>query len=93
MVELLKQPQYQPFNVIDQVLSIFAGTNGYLDDVPLNEVLAFEAALLKHFRNEHPEVIDQLESKRDLPNDVAEKVRGIIRDFKTHARGTREQAA
>ncbi|HEX7185226.1 MAG TPA: hypothetical protein VF756_25605, partial [Thermoanaerobaculia bacterium] len=86
MVELLKQAQYRPYNVNEQVLSLFAGTQGFLDDLPVNEVLPFEAALLKHFRDEHPEIIDELERTKDLPNDLADKIRGVIRDFKTHAR-------
>jgi F-type H+-transporting ATPase subunit alpha len=84
MVELLKQPQYQPYNVNDEVLSIFAGTNGFLDDLPVNEVPRFEQALLAHIRDEHPEVIDELDKTKDLSNDLAERVRGIIRNFKTH---------
>src|SRR5205809_1051910 len=43
MVELLKQPQYQPYELADQVISIFAGTQGFLDDLPVPQVLAFEA--------------------------------------------------
>jgi len=87
MVELLKQPQYQPFNVNEEVLSIFSGINGFLDDLPLSEVRAFEAAMLKHFRDEHPEIVEQLDSTRDLPNDLADRIRQVLRDFKTHARG------
>jgi F-type H+/Na+-transporting ATPase subunit alpha len=86
MVELLKQPQYRPYNVNEQVISIFAGTRGFLDDVPVREVLRFEAALLKHFRDEHPEIIDELERTKDLPDALAEKIGQVIRDFKTHAR-------
>ncbi len=91
MVELLKQPQYQPYGVNEQVLSIFAGTRGFLDDVPAREVARFEAALLKHFRDEHPEILEELESKRDLPDALAEKIGQVIRDFKTHA--SRQAAA
>jgi F-type H+-transporting ATPase subunit alpha len=86
MVELLKQPQYRPYNVNEQVISIFAGTRGFLDDVPVREVLAFEAAMLKHFRDEHPEILDELDRTRDIPDAVAEKIGQVIRDFKTHAR-------
>ena len=92
MVELLKQPQYQPYNVNEQVLSIFAGTRGLLDDVPAREVARFEAAMLKHFRDEYPEILEELESKRDLPDALAEKIGQVIRDFKTHAQ-TRSAAA
>ncbi|HEX4964019.1 MAG TPA: F0F1 ATP synthase subunit alpha [Thermoanaerobaculia bacterium] len=83
MVELLKQPQYQPYNVNEEVLSIFAGTRGFLDDVPVKDVAKFETALLKHFRDEHPEIIEELDRTRDLPNDLADKVGAVIRDFKT----------
>ncbi|HSF44063.1 MAG TPA: F0F1 ATP synthase subunit alpha [Thermoanaerobaculia bacterium] len=86
MVELLKQPQYRPYNVNEQVISIFAGTRGFLDDVPVREVLAFEAAMLKHFRDEYPEILDELDRSRDIPDAVAEKIGQVIRDFKTHAR-------
>src|SRR3954464_3456322 len=58
MVELLKQPQYKPYNVNEEVLSIFAGTRGFLDDVPVRHVAQFEQALLKHFGDEHPEIIE-----------------------------------
>jgi F-type H+-transporting ATPase subunit alpha len=86
MVELLKQPQYQPYSVNEEILSIFAGTRGLLDDVPVRDVLRFEAAMLKHFRDEHPEILDELERTRDLSNDLAEKITRIVRDFKTHSR-------
>jgi F-type H+-transporting ATPase subunit alpha len=83
MVELLKQPQYQPYNVNEEVLSIFAGTRGFLDDVPVRDVARFEQALLKHFSDEHPEIIEELSSKGDLPNDLADRIGNVIRDFKT----------
>ncbi|HYU35432.1 MAG TPA: F0F1 ATP synthase subunit alpha [Thermoanaerobaculia bacterium] len=86
MVELLKQPQYRPYNVNEQVISIFAGTNGFLDDLPVGEVLKFEAALLDHVRNEHPEIYEELDRTRDLSKELMEKIRGVIRDFKTHAK-------
>ncbi len=83
MVELLKQPQYQPYNVNEEVLSIFAGTRGHLDDVPVRDVARFEAALLKYFRDQHPEIVDEIDRTKDLSNDLAEKVAKAIRDFKT----------
>jgi F-type H+-transporting ATPase subunit alpha len=86
MVELLKQPQYQPYTVNEQIISIFAGTRGFLDDVPVREVLRFEAALIKHVRDEHPEILDDLERTKDLSNDLADKIGQVIRDFKTQAR-------
>jgi F-type H+-transporting ATPase subunit alpha len=82
MVELLKQPQYQPYNVNEQILSIFAGTQGMLDDVPQNEVLKFEAAMLKHFRDEHPEIADELDRTGALSDELAGKVKSVITNFK-----------
>ncbi|MEA2599489.1 MAG: F-type H+/Na+-transporting ATPase subunit alpha [Acidobacteriota bacterium] len=83
MVELLKQPQYKPYNVNEEVLSIFAGTRGFLDDVPVRDVARFEQALLKHFSDEHPEIIEELDRTKDLPNDLADRIGQVIRDFKT----------
>ncbi len=83
MVELLKQPQYQPYNVNEEVLSIFAGTRGFLDDVPVREVARFESAMLKFFRDQHPEIVDELDRTRDLGNDLQEKVGQAIREFKS----------
>jgi F-type H+-transporting ATPase subunit alpha len=87
MVELLKQPQYQPYNVNEQILSIFAGANGFLDDLPVTQVRSFEAAMLKHFRDEHPEVVEELDRTGDLSKELAERMRQILRDFKTQSQG------
>ncbi len=82
MVELLKQPQYQPFNVNDQVISIFAGTQGYLDDLPIARVAAFEAELLRHVNDEFPEVIKDLDETGALTDEDTERLKKIVVDFK-----------
>ena len=64
MVELLKQPQYQPLKVIDQVMSIFAGTRGYLDKVPINKVREWERDFLEYMHRQHQDVCDQLSTGR-----------------------------
>ena len=84
MVELLKQAQYRPYTYSRQLLSIFAGTRGLLDDIPVPSVLAFEADLIKHFETEFPEVIAEADKTGDLSNDLADKLTKIIKDFKTH---------
>jgi len=84
MVELLKQPQYQPMAVVDQILSIHAGVRGFLDDLPLKRVPEFETALLKHYRDEFPEVRDGVQNARKLTDELDEKLREIVRNFKAH---------
>ncbi|MFQ5592048.1 MAG: F0F1 ATP synthase subunit alpha [Phycisphaerae bacterium] len=85
MVELLKQPQYQPYDINDQVISIFMGAKGYLDDLPAGEVLEFEAGLLKFIHNEHPEVIQKLDELGDLTDELAEKIGALIAEFKARS--------
>jgi F-type H+-transporting ATPase subunit alpha len=82
MTELLKQPQYRPYEIVDQVLSIFAGTRGYLDTLPVRQVLAFEKDLLRHFHDEFPEVVDELRAKRRFDDELEAKVRKVIADYK-----------
>jgi F-type H+-transporting ATPase subunit alpha len=81
MVELLKQPQYQPYETFEQVVSIFAGTQGVLDDVPLAKVLHFEGEMLKHMRNEFPEILDEMRKTGDLPEAAAKKLLEVLRNF------------
>jgi len=87
MVELLKQPQYQPYPIEEQIVSIFAGSQGLLDSLPVRRVLAFEGELLKHFRNELPELLEEIRTKRELSDELAGKLRKVIEDFKSHAAG------
>ncbi len=83
MVELLKQPQYEPFNVYDQVISISAGSLGFLDDLPIAQVGAFERGLLAHVRDEFPEIITELETKGVLTGEASDKLKKVVGDFKT----------
>jgi len=82
MVELLKQAQYKPYSLCDQVVSIFAGTRGHLDDLPLNRVLRFEADLLKHVNDEYPERTKELTDTGDLSDELQEKLGTVIKNFK-----------
>ncbi len=84
MVELLKQPQYQPYTYSRQLVAIFAGTRGLLDDIPVHRVLAFESDLIKHVESEFPEVVETADKTGDLSNDLADQLTKIIKDFKTH---------
>ncbi len=82
MVELLKQPQYEPMDVIDQFISIHAGTRGFLDDLPLPRVREFEAGLLKHYRDEFPEVREQMVRERKLSDELDARMKEICANFK-----------
>ena len=82
MVELLKQPQYVPMDVIDQVISIFAGAKGHLDDVELENVADFEAALLKYMQGPGATVRDELASIKAIDSELEGKLNEAIRAFK-----------
>src|SRR6202043_1136115 len=83
MVELLKQPQFQPFPLAEQVGSIFAGTQGLLDDLKVTDVSRFEAALLRHFRDQHPGMLEELTKTGEMSNELAERIKQVVRDFQT----------
>jgi F-type H+-transporting ATPase subunit alpha len=82
MVELLKQGQYKPMSVADQVLSIYAGVNGYLDDVPVDTVQQFEADLLHYVQQNHPELKKEIASIGKIDETVAGRLKEIITTFK-----------
>ena len=82
MVELLKQGQYTPYNVIDQIISIFAGTRGFMDDIPVASVRAFENGLLEHMRGVGKPVRDELEQTLDIKK-VEKKLEDAIKAFKS----------
>jgi F-type H+-transporting ATPase subunit alpha len=82
MVELLKQPQFEPMNVADQVVSIFAGTQGYFDTVPVNQVARAEKELLAFMREQKSEVRDKLIEAKDLPDALEKQLRAALEEFK-----------
>jgi len=82
MVELLKQPQYQPLDVVDEVMVIFAGNTGYLDSVPVNQVQAFEKAFLIYMRDRKGDVRKQIAEKKELTPDLKTALRAAIEEFK-----------
>ncbi len=88
MVELLKQKQFQPMDVIDQVVSIFAGTRGFLDDIKPSEVPAFEADLLKYFNEgEGKSVRDELAQLKSIDKSLEGKLKDAINSFKASRKG------
>jgi F-type H+/Na+-transporting ATPase subunit alpha len=82
MVELLKQPQYKPMNAINQVMSIFAGTQGYLDDVPRTDVSRWEEAFLTYIRDQKPDVRAALEREQKMTPQIEKSLVAAITEFK-----------
>jgi F-type H+-transporting ATPase subunit alpha len=82
MVELLKQGQYKPMPVADQVLSIYAGVNGYLDDVPVDKVLQFEADFLHYVQQNHAELKKEVTTIGKIDDKVGGRLKEIITTFK-----------
>jgi F-type H+-transporting ATPase subunit alpha len=81
LTELLKQAQFSPLKMEEQVVVIWAGTNGYLDKLPVNRVKAFEEGLLAHFRTKHADVLDAIRTSKDLSDDTAAKLKAAVDSF------------
>ena len=81
MVATLNQPQYQPWPMEEQVAAIYAGNEGYLDDIPTPQVARFQDELREHLRAEG-EIYKQIRETGDLPDDLAEKLKAEIEKFK-----------
>lgn len=74
MVELLKQPQYDPYPVEEQIVSIYAGAKGFMDDLPVSRVVEFETGLLQYIREEKPEILQELKGAGVMSDGVAEAI-------------------
>ncbi|OGR69283.1 MAG: F0F1 ATP synthase subunit alpha [Elusimicrobia bacterium GWC2_61_19] len=82
MVELLKQDQYSPMPVHEQVAVLFAGTRGYIDDVALEKVRPFESGLVKFLRDSYANLLKDIEEKKQLDADLEKRLGDAIEDFK-----------
>ena len=91
LTELLKQPQYSPYPVEEQTVSIWAGTNGYLDDVPVEDILRFEREFLDYVAN-NSEALSTLRSTNVLDDDTVAELEAKIADFKLVFRTSSGQA-
>ncbi|CAH1656048.1 MULTISPECIES: F0F1 ATP synthase subunit alpha [unclassified Chelatococcus] len=80
LTELLKQGQFSPLTMEEQVVVIYAGVNGYLDPLPVNRVRGFEEALLGAVRTKHPEILEAIRTSRDLSDDTAGKLKAAVED-------------
>ncbi|MFB3827133.1 MAG: F0F1 ATP synthase subunit alpha [Bryobacteraceae bacterium] len=82
MVEILKQNQYEPLPVEKQVVIIFAGTQGYLDDIPVEQCRKFEAELFRFVDNAHRPMLAQIREKKILDDDLRGQLHSVIKEFK-----------
>jgi F-type H+-transporting ATPase subunit alpha len=96
MVELLKQPQFVPMDVVDQVMSIYAGAQGYLDAVPRDQVLAWEKEFLEYVHNTAGELVKEVSAKKELTPEIEAKLVEVIKRFNSQTqvgkKGTTEYA-
>ena len=81
LTELLKQPQFSPLKVEEQVVVIFAGTRGYLDPIPVAAVGKFEQELLRLLREEHADILDDIATKKEITPDTEKKLVGVLDAF------------
>ena len=81
LTELLKQPQFSPLKMEEQVAVIYAGVNGYLDGFPVNRVRAFEDGLLAAMRGKHADILDTVRTSRDLAGDTEAKLKSAVEGF------------
>ena len=83
VMELMKQPQYRPMSVAEMALSLFAVNEGFLDDVEVEKVVAFESAMQSHLKDAHAELLAAINAAPEYNDDVAAKMKTALNDFKT----------
>ncbi len=82
ITEIFKQPQYEPMPVAEQVVSIWAITNGFADDVPVAKIRAFESGLLRFLNSNHPEILQTIASEKALSDATIESLKAAVAEFK-----------
>ncbi|MFN7935326.1 MAG: F0F1 ATP synthase subunit alpha [Bryobacteraceae bacterium] len=82
LVEILKQGQFAPLPVEKQVLILFAGTNGYLDDLPVDRCRKFEEELYRFVENAHPQILSDIKNKKDIDDALKTKIVSVLTEFK-----------
>jgi len=83
LVELLKQEPYNPIPVEKQIVAIYAGTNGYLDDLPVEAVRKFERELYAYLDNQRPDILKDIKEKKALDDDLKKRIDETLKDFKS----------
>ena len=81
LTELLKQPQYTPFPVEEEVVSIFAGVRGYLDGIKVGDISRFEGDFLRLVRSQHSDILDAIRTEKAISGDTEKKLTGVLQSF------------
>jgi F-type H+-transporting ATPase subunit alpha len=81
LTELLKQPQYKPFQVEEQVAVIYAGTRGYLDTIPVNKIGEYQTQLLSKLKASHPQILEGIRTKKELTKDIEDSLKKALDEF------------
>ena len=81
LTELLKRPQFSPLKTEEQVSVIYAGVNGYLDDLEVSAIGAYEAGLLRHMRDNHADILGTIRDEKELSDATDEKLKGVVEAF------------
>jgi F-type H+-transporting ATPase subunit alpha len=81
LTELLKQDQYAPMPLENQVVSIYAGTNGYLDGIPVSDVQRFEKSMLEVMAEKHPDILSQIRTSKVLDKDNESQLKSFLDSF------------
>lgn len=83
LMEILKQDQYEPLAVEDQVVIVFAGTNGFTDDIPTDKIKAWEKSFLQFMKEKHGDILMAIKESKKVEDDTRAKIETAIKDFKT----------
>ena len=84
IMEIMKQPQYSPMSVAQMAVSLFAVNEGFLDEVPVNKIRAFEDALQAYMKSSQAALMDKINATPEYSDDVAKALRQALEDFKAH---------
>jgi len=82
LVELLKQPQYKPLSVVQQIISIFAGVRGLVDDIPVADIQKFESGLINFIEDKHQSLVEKIDAAKKLDDDSEAQLKAAIEEFK-----------
>jgi F-type H+-transporting ATPase subunit alpha len=82
VTELMKQPQYSPMSIAQMALSLFAVNKGYMDDIEVNKILAFESALMAYMKAHHQDILERIESTGNLDDETEKALTAAVEAFK-----------